>query len=457
MPSSPLPEVYLRVLALLRLHGRQSTSFQILEPGLCYWFWGDSAVVAYAEVGSAWVTAGEPICSEDELPRVVKAFAAAAHGADKRLRFFHVGQDFAARTQLASTHIGEQPVWDPCAWEAVLTHARSLREQLRRARAKGVTTRLVPASEIVDPEGVVRKGCERLIARWLASRRMETLKFMVRVHPFDFVEERRFVLAEREGRVVGLGVAVPVYARAGWFIEDLLRDPEAPNGTAEVIVDALFRAFAAEGSRYATLGLAPLSGDVGRVLSFTRSSTNHLYNFSGVRAFKEKLRPARWEPVHLAFPRHESGVFALRDVLSAFAPSGFMRFALRTVVHQRRIATGLLAFLLVPWTLGLALVDGARWFPSVAVQRAWVGFDLLLIALMFSLVRHWRSRVAGTVVVLTTLDAWLTTLQALLWNVHTARGFWEACMVVVACTGPLLAATFFWATRLVSVPSLGKR
>lgn len=446
-----------KILSLLRQHGREATSFQTLEPGLEYWFHGEQAVIAYADVGGAWVTVGEPVCAEAQLTEVVSAFQRAARDRGKRLRFFHVGEAFAARAALRSTHIGEQPVWDPKVWQDTVAHHRSLREQLKRAQKKGVSARIVPGRELADPQSATRRGCEVLIARWLSSRRMREMKFMVLVHPFELPDERRFALAERDGKLVGLAVAIPVYARGGWFIEDLLRDPDAPNGTAELLVDALFRAFASESSRYATLGLAPLSGELGRMLTLTRDTTNRLYNFTGVRAFKEKLKPQRWEPVHLAFPSGELGVLALRDVLAAFAPGGLIPFAINTLVHQRRLATLSLATLLVPWTLALAFAESERWFPSRKIHIAWVVFDVLLIGLMFSLVRRWRSRVAGIVVALTTVDALLTTLQTLLWNAWTTRGWLEWTLVILGCTGPLLAATFFWATRLVSVRSLLQR
>lgn len=38
-----------RVLELLRQFGHNTTSFQVLEPGLAYWFDGDDACVAYAD------------------------------------------------------------------------------------------------------------------------------------------------------------------------------------------------------------------------------------------------------------------------------------------------------------------------------------------------------------------------------------------------------------------------
>ena len=59
-----------RALALLRRHGWNATSFQILEPGFLYWFDGphgdrdsdgdsdDGACVAYLDTGRSWVAAG---------------------------------------------------------------------------------------------------------------------------------------------------------------------------------------------------------------------------------------------------------------------------------------------------------------------------------------------------------------------------------------------------------------
>lgn len=439
------------MLALLQRFGRDPTGFQLLEPGLTYWFHGDDAVIGYSDVGMAWVSAGEPVCAEARVPEVVAAFVASAARAGRRVRFFHVSETFVRVSGLDKTHVGELPIWDPADWSDVLKSSRSLREQLRRARAKGVSTRLVPAVHMADLASHERRGAERLVERWLAARSMRELKFMVLLHPFGFPEQRRFLVAERAGEVIGLAVAIPVYGRNGWFVEDVLRDPHAPNGTAELLIDGCFRAFAEEGAHYVTLGLAPLAGEVRPLLALARRYTSRLYNFPGVHSFKEKLKPRRWDPIYLAYPREELGLLAMRDVLGAFAPRGLLRFALETVVHQRTLATLLLTALLVPWTLATALVERATWFPSARVQQAWVLLDLVLIGAMLSLVRKWRVQVAEAVVLLTTLDALLTTAQVLLWNVWTARGLVAWLVLLLGCTGPLLAATFFWSTRRVAM------
>lgn len=446
-----------RVLVLLQRHGRQATSFQILEPGLTYWFFEREAVVAYIDLGSAWVVAGEPVCAPEQTREVVRAFLAAASQQGRRARFFHVSGEFAARAELSHSHVGELPTWDPSEWAQTLKSAKSLREQLRRARNKGVHTRVIDGAEIADARSPMRAQCEALTRRWLGGKGMGELKFMVRLHPYGFARERRYVVAERDGVLIGLAVAIPVYQRQGWFIEDLLRDDSAPNGTAELLVDTLMRQFAQEGCHYATLGLAPLAGEVRPLLAWTRNYTTRLYNFPGVRSFKEKLKPKQWDPVFLAYPRGELGVLAMRDVLIAFAPDGLVRFGLSTLVQQRTLATLMLALLLVPWTLALLLVDTATWFPGPRIQLAWAGFDLVLIVLMLSLARRWRARVAELVVVLTTLDALLTSVQVLLWNVWTARTLSAWALVLLGCAGPLLAATFFWSTRRVAVQQRRRR
>jgi lysylphosphatidylglycerol synthetase-like protein (DUF2156 family) len=324
-----------RVLCLLKSFGTQSTSFQVLEPGYRYWFDGD-ACIAFADVKGAWVTAGEPIAPPGQQQRALRAFMEDARAVDRRVRFFHICTPFAEQSGLTRILIGEQPWWDPRQWLTTLQSAPSLREQLRRARAKGVEIQEPCTTQLEDPRSPQRQALELLLERWLRSRGMQRMRFLVRLHPFSFASERRYAMALHDGKPVGLAVAIPIFARGAWFIEDLVRDPDAPNGTVELMIDALMQRFVAENVSEVTLGLAPLSGEVSSALVMTRDITGSLYNFAGVRAFKEKLRPARWEPVYLAFPEPKNSVAVMRDVLGAFAPEGFIRFGFNTFVRKSR-------------------------------------------------------------------------------------------------------------------------
>jgi phosphatidylglycerol lysyltransferase len=436
-----------RALDLVRRHGWNATSFQTLEHGFRYWFHGDDACVAYVDTGRAWVAAGAPIAPAARIGPVAADFARAARAARRRVRFFAVEARFTRAAALDALHVGEQPVWDPGAWNATLRSSRSLREQLRRARARGVAVRTVSAAEMSDPASPTRRAVEALIARWLRTRAMAPMGFLVDVQPFTFPEERRYLVAEWEGRVVAFLAAVPVYARRGWFLEDLLRDPRAPNGTAEVLVDAAMKLAATEGSCYVTLGLAPLAGDVPCFLRVARDWASPLYDFNGLRAFKARLRPQQWEPLYLAYPRGERGYLALWDTLTAFARGSMVRFGLRTVMRGPVVVVRALAALLIPWTAMLALVDARHWFPAPWVKWAWVLFDCGLCAALFALAARWRGWLATLLSALITADAVLTLAQVVAFNAPRARSAGDGVAIAVACLAPALAAAILWSAR----------
>ncbi|NMO23263.1 phosphatidylglycerol lysyltransferase domain-containing protein, partial [Pyxidicoccus fallax] len=185
-----------RVLELLRRYGWNATSFQVLQPGFRYWFdpAGD-ACMAYVDTGGAWVTAGGPIAAPERLPAVVAGFQEAARAAGRRVCFFATESRFTRLVPMEELPIGEQPVWDPAHWEDVVRGSRNLREQLRRARKHGVTVREVPASVLEDAAQPMRQAVERLKARWLASRRMAPMGFLVQLRPHAFASERRAFVA----------------------------------------------------------------------------------------------------------------------------------------------------------------------------------------------------------------------------------------------------------------------
>lgn len=206
-----------RVLALVKQHGWNTTTFQILEPGFRYWFAETDACVAYVDTGRAWVAAGAPIAALERAAPVASAFCAEAARHRRRACFFATEHRFTELAPMRSLLIGEQPSWDPLAWETTLRQSRSLREQLRRARAKGVTVRPVTTAELADPGAPVRVALAGLLARWLRTRPMSPMSFLVQLHLYSHPEERRCFVAEPRGRMIGVLGVVPIYARGGWL------------------------------------------------------------------------------------------------------------------------------------------------------------------------------------------------------------------------------------------------
>jgi phosphatidylglycerol lysyltransferase len=435
---------------LLKRHGWNSTSFQILEPGFRYWWLDDEACVGYVDTGSAWVAAA-PVAAPDRLAEVSAGFLAAADANHRRASCFGTESRFHDATGWEALRVGDQPIWAPEDWTGVVQATRSLREQLRRARAKGVTVRAVDPAETAAGTPL-RIQIDTLIARWISSRPLAPMAFLVQVDPFTHPEERRYFVAEREGRVIAFLGVIPIYARSGWFFEDFLRDPAAPNGTIELLVDAGMRAAVAEQVPHVTLGLVPLAGEVSSWLRAARRMGRALYDFDGLRAFKAKFKPRGWDPIFLAYPPGRSASVALFDTLTAFARGGLLRFGIQTLLRGPAIVVRVLALLLLVWTVLLALPMNSGLFPSPAVQYGWVGFDVALGAALLALAHRWRPPLADVVAVAVTGDAILTAAQAVLYNLPRCHGVVDAIVISVAVLAPTGAAVLLWNARAFRAP-----
>lgn len=171
-----------------------------------------------ARCKGAWVAAGAPIAAHDRIGDVATTFLRAARDAGRRCCLFATEDRFlrAGSHVWRSALIGEQPVWDPREWRTTLAGHASLREQLRRARAKGVRVRMATTDELGGP---LAGEITSLVARWLSTRGMAPMAFLVRIELFTFLPrraERNRRAARRRGDELGRDSRLRVaHARPG--------------------------------------------------------------------------------------------------------------------------------------------------------------------------------------------------------------------------------------------------
>ena len=187
------------------------------------------------------------------IPRVARTFVERVREQGRRACFF--ATESCEIEGFARLLLGEQPVWEPAAWPGMLATHRRLREQIRRPRAKGVIVRRVKAGDLGPETSPALPGrVARTGMAGIAPNGADGLPG--RLEPFHLPGEHRYFVAERRGQMVAFLSAVPVYARRGWLIEDVLRSRHAPNGTTEALIDTMMRDVA--DSEFVTLGLASL-------------------------------------------------------------------------------------------------------------------------------------------------------------------------------------------------------
>jgi lysylphosphatidylglycerol synthetase-like protein (DUF2156 family) len=168
---------------------------------------------------------------------------------------------------------------------------------------------------------------------------------------------RRVFVAEREGEVVGFITLAPVPVRKGWLTEQFPHTPGSPNGTVELMMDAVFRALAEDQCEYVTLGLSPLSRRakiepidnplwLRVLLAWMRKHGQRFYNFEGLDHFKSKLMPDYWSRSSPSRRRNNfrgarstrSAARSLRIIRTVFSPA-FEKSDRRGVSHFGRWLT----------------------------------------------------------------------------------------------------------------------
>lgn len=428
---------------MLKQHGQSASSFQILESGFQFYFDGDDAFVGYVDTGSAWVAAGAPVAPLHRVAEVAENFREAARQRRRRVCFFAAEEPFVPMHGWTELRVGEQPTWEPARWQKTVGEVSSLRAQIRRAQHKGVVVRRVQSSELAAGQPL-RTAMQNVADAWIGARHMAPMGFLVGIEPFAHAEEKRVWVAETNGKLVAFLSAVPIYARDGWLLEDLLRVKNAPNGTVESLIDAAMLDFAASGAQLVTMGMAPLSGEIPRGLRWIRELAKPLYDFGGVYAFKNKLRPDGWEPLYVLTPNEQTRARALLESIRAFARGSVASFALQTFVRGPPYVLTALVLLLAVWIPFLALVPVDPWFPSAIVKASWIVFDLLLVVLLISLARGYRRWLGILCAALVTTDATLTFVEGIVHNLPRIHSWGPLVLTIVACAGPFLCANALW-------------
>ena len=468
------------MIDLLRRWGQGSNSFQILEKGFSHWFAGPpdepDAMIGYVLVGDCRVVAGIPVCAPERLPHFIAVFVEAGLTQGFRTVFVGVESQFmpafaAAGIPHDAIKLGEQPEWSPADYSLEPSARKSLRAQVNRARNKGVRVRRVEPEDIVRAPGSLRSEIEHILARWLGSRRMGTLRFMVDLEPFTHPAHRRYYVAEQGDRSVGFLAAVPIFVREGWFFEDVIRVPDAPNGTVELLIHTAMEDAREAGDQFVTLGLSPLRGimdEAGphprtrKCLEFFGSRLGFLYDFQGLESFKNRFRPDHWCTQYAVAAPGPTGLKTARAIMGAFVPGGFPSFIAQSMrrllarISAKRWASilQLLAVLLVPWTILLSLVDGVHWFGDVSIQKAWVAFDVAMtlglmgLSRLVAMARPSGRRFSMFLAGATIADFVLSLFQAL--HLHRSVTGLTALVVVMGVSGPLVATAVLISIAMVA-------
>ena len=284
-----------------------------LGPESSAWCTYECGGVSYVARGNIWLAAGDPIVPVSTRATIAKQFAAAADVRRCVPVFVPSTEDFA-RCMLGERwsclKVGASPYFDLKDWDPRGNAAKHLRSSVNRAVKSGVVV------EDANDVGALREVLDGLCADWLKTRLAGTsFGWLFALDPLRNACYKRFFVARNgHGAVVGLLAASPIPARNGWYLEDIIRSPDSPQGVCDALTYHSLRVLQAEGATTATLGTVLLSdegSDLTPSSEWTRTRKNlkvakrllgGFYNFDGLHNFKSKFVPSRWESEYVVVP-----------------------------------------------------------------------------------------------------------------------------------------------------------
>lgn len=266
------------------------------------------AFVTYAVQGRTWVALGDPAGPPDRLNGVIRRFLERCRDFGGTPVFYEVTPEQLHRFAdfgLTFVKLGEEARVDLRQVTLEGSRGSKFRQAVRRLERDGGTFRVIDPPDVPAVLGELRLVSDDWLAAKSAAEKGFSLGF------FDEAYLQRFPVAviERHARIE----AFANVWRSGDGTElsvDLMRHRTgAPNGVMEALFVHLMLWGQQQRFHWFSLGMAPLSGFEqspvaplwNRLGAFLYRHGEPLYNFQGLRAFKDKFDPV-WHPRYLAWP-----------------------------------------------------------------------------------------------------------------------------------------------------------
>jgi phosphatidylglycerol lysyltransferase len=336
------------LLRLQMLYGYNAHSLVSIAPGAEMWSAPDiDGAIIYGEFGHVWLAAGDPLTSPEESAELARQFASFAKRRNRVVAFVPTTAEFARRVaprHFSAVKVGAAPYFDLQTWNPRGDSAKKLRAGVNQAKRAGVEIEMVG-----NLNESFKRDTTQVCMQWLGSRPAPTtFGWLVALDPFMHAGYKKFFAARVNGQLFGFLGASPIPARKGWYLEDVISDPNAPQGTATLLVVEALKRLQEEGATLATLGTAPLATDglndipiehhiAERTLDLASRHLHSFYNFEGLRRFKSKFVPSWWESEYALAPRGVAMPPRVgHAIVRALVPGGLSHLLTRQAIRAMR-------------------------------------------------------------------------------------------------------------------------
>ncbi len=308
------PAEHQRARAIVEQYGHSSLArITLLEDKSYYFSPSGQTVIAYLSRGRGAIALGDPIGPEADLKEAILGFRDFCQTNDWHPAFYQTLADHVDLYQTLGFRIlkiGEEAVIDLHQFTLKGKAGRSLRPAVNKCLRQGyrVVFYQPPLSDRLLLE------LKAISDDWLRYRQGAEKKFSLGWFDPDYLETCVIAAVEdSQGKTLAFANLIPEYQLNEATIDLMRYHHEALPGTMDYLLVSLIQYCQKQGYDQFNLGLAAFADQVqtphlsrlNRGIRYLYNHLNQLYNFHGLRAYKEKFHP-RWQPRYLVYSHRVS-------------------------------------------------------------------------------------------------------------------------------------------------------
>ena len=278
--------------------------------------------IMYGIEGRSWVAMGDPVAPEHEVPELIWDFKTLCDRNGGRSAFYEVGTDnlrYYIDVGLTILKLGEEARVHLAEFSLDGGGKKSLRHTCRRLEQGGLVFEVIPTDQVASHLDSLKSVSDA----WLEQKHSREKGFSLGSFDPAYLQQTPCAVV-RQGDQVLAFANLWVSGRSEEVSVDLMRYlPSSSGGMMDFLFCNLLLWGKSQGFAWFSLGVAPLSGLEDRALAplwnrfgaFLFEHGETLYNFHGLRQYKEKFDPV-WEPRYLCSPGGLALPVIVKDIAS---------------------------------------------------------------------------------------------------------------------------------------------
>jgi lysylphosphatidylglycerol synthetase-like protein (DUF2156 family) len=270
--------------------------------------------------GRSWIALGGPVGKRDERLELLWRFRELADSHAARPGLYGLGADDlpdVVELGFSIQKVGESAAVPLDSFSIEGRRRGNLRRAWRKAGEDGATFQVLQPADVTDH----LRELAAISESWLANHAGGEKGFSMGGFHTGYICEFPVAIVRFEGRIVAFANLWTTAARTSFSMDLMRYADDAPKNIMDYLFVELIEWGRAQGYHAFEFGMAPLAGLEDRPLAPMMSRVGKLffdrgeeiYNFQGVRKYKDKYDPA-WHPRYIAAPRKWAIPILLADV-----------------------------------------------------------------------------------------------------------------------------------------------